>query len=172
MTKNSFMFSVEMLAEMTGGNRQYLSRKVKQLIEDPAVHMKAILKSNKEGYQIPEEEVLRCFDKISPRQIQEYKAEYYGANTVSKIQKLGKEKEKDSYAYLEKETQILMEWRFRLAATPPEKKKSPEIRQYLKQEMERISKLREEKLREYVLLEQFLSNCEKTIHDIEERLEG
>ena len=164
-------FNVNMLAQMTGGNKQYLSRKIKQLIEDPKVQMKAELNSNKEGYQISEEEVLRCFDKISPRQIQEFKDKYWSVESPSKIKKMGvKEEEKQTGAYLEEENQVLMEWRFKMASTPLDKKKSPEIKEYLRGEMQRIQKLREEKLREYVLLEQFLSNCETAIEDIQERI--
>lgn len=82
MANRPFMFSVEMLADMTGGNKQYLSKKIKELAEDPQVQLKAVLRSKKEGYQIPEDEVLRCFPKITSGQVKEYK-ERYGSRFFS-----------------------------------------------------------------------------------------
>lgn len=171
MAERAFMFNVSMLAQMTGGNKQYLSRKIKQLVEDPQIQMKAELNSNKEGYQISEKEVLRCFDKISPRQIEEFKEKYWGKEASSKIRRMDEPKEERSAQYLEEENRVLMEWRFRMASTPLEKKKSPEIQEYLRREIARIQALKEAKLREYVQLEQFLSNCDTAIADIRKRLE-
>ena len=64
MAGHSFQFTVGMLAELTGSNRQYLSRKIKRMIEDPEIRLQAVIRSNKEGYRIAEEEVLRCFDRV------------------------------------------------------------------------------------------------------------
>ena len=171
MSDGAFMFSVGMLAEMTGGNRQYLSRKIKQLIEDPEIRLKAELHSNKEGYQIPEREVLRCFDKITPIQVKAYKESLLERTVKPKISRMGQKTEPAKEQFLEKENEVLTQWRFKLAGTPAAKKNSPEIREYLEGEIRRIKELRQEKLREYVLLEQFLSNCDKTIEDIEKRLD-
>ena len=76
MTGHSFQFTVGMLAELTGSNRQYLSRKIKRMTEDPEIRLQAVIRSNKEGYRISEEEVLRCFDRITPQQIADFKEQF------------------------------------------------------------------------------------------------
>jgi len=52
MLNESFMFTVGMLAEITGGNKQYISKKIKKMMDSPEISLQAVLKSNKEGYQI------------------------------------------------------------------------------------------------------------------------
>lgn len=165
MLNKSFMFTVGMLADMTGGNKQYLSKKIKKMIDDPNIKLQAILKSNKEGYQISEEEVLRCFDKITPSQIQKYKKEYMSIELMPKVKMLTS-KEELQKRYLEEENNILIEWKVRLAATSPDKKNTPEMYKYLEEEIEKIKKLKEEKLKEYIMLEMFIDNCDKMIWDI------
>lgn len=171
MPDNSFMFTVGMLAGMTGSNRQYLSRKVKRMIEDPDVRLQAVMKSNKEGYQISEEEVLRCFDRITPRQIQEFKKKYIEEMPRTSVRMLTRQEESGSYRYLEKENEQLIEWKIRLAAASPEQKHTKEIQQYLREEMEKIQRLKEEKMREHALLEIFIGNCGQMIQEIQSRLD-
>ena len=169
MYDGSFMFSVEMLADMMNGNKQYLSKKVKRLVEDPGVRMKAVLKSKKEGYQIPEDEVLRCFDKVSPEQISEYKKQYQASRLMPGVRMLTGRNQAESRDPSGEE-RLLIEWKVRLAATAPDRKNSPEIREYLIQEKEKIEALREEKMKEYLSLELFLGNCDRMIREIEQRL--
>ena len=103
MIKQSFMFNVEMLAEMTGGNKQYLSKKIKGMTEDPQIQLKAVLRSKKEGYQISEEEVLRCFPKITPKQVQDYKEQYLNMDISPKVKMLTRQEESVP-RYMEKES--------------------------------------------------------------------
>lgn len=172
MLEKSFMFSVDMLADILGGNKQYLSKKVKQMTQDPEIKLQAVIRSRKEGYLIPEEEVLRCFDKITPGQLREYKERYLAAEYTPKIKRLTQQEVevKEETAYLEKENETLIEWKVRLAATAPDKKNTPEMREYLKNEMERIRKMKEEKMKDYCKLEMFFFNCDKMIEEIQQRL--
>lgn len=177
MLKKSFMFSVEMLADMTGGNKQYLSKKVKEMVEDPQIELQAILKSKKEGYQIPEEEVLRCFHKITPRQVQEYKERYLEMESTPKVRMLTRKEEEKGAKYMEDESEALFEWKVRLAAAAPDKKNSAEMRAYLGNEIEKIRELkdkkmkeREIKIKETLRLEFFIDNCDKMLREIQERL--
>lgn len=64
-----------------------------------------------------------------------------------------------------------MEWKVQLAAASPEKKNSPEMRRYLEKEIEKIKELKKEKLREYVMLEMFLENCDRMTESIQRRLD-
>lgn len=155
MIEKSFMFSVDMLADMLGGNKQYLSKKVKQMTQDPQIKLQAVIRSRKEGYLIPEEEVLRCFDKVTPGQIQEYKKCYLAAEYMPKVKRLTRQENKGEKAYLEEENEMIIEWKVRLAATAPDKKNIPEMREYLENEMEKIKKLKEEKMKDYCKLEMF-----------------
>ena len=68
-------------------------QKIKQLIEDPEIRLKAELHSNKEGYQIPEREVLRCFDKITPIQVKAYKESLLERTAKPKISRMGQKTE-------------------------------------------------------------------------------
>ena len=169
MIKQSFMFNVEMLAEMTGGNKQYLSKKIKGKTEDPQIQLKAVLRSKKEGYQISEEEVLRCFPKITPKQVQDYKEQYLNMDISPKVKMLTRQEESVP-RYMEKESELLIEWKVRMAATPPDKKNSPAMREYLKDEIKKIKELREEKIKESVRLELLINNCDKMILEIERKL--
>jgi len=162
------MFSVGMLAELTNSNRQYLSRKIKRMVEDPEIHLQAEIRSNKEGYRISEEEVLRCFEKITPQEVEAYKAQY--ALRMPGVRKLTEQPEQGR-RYLEKENELLVEWRIRLAATAPDQKHSQEMRAYLEETVQKIQRMREEKLREQVLLEVLLENSGRVITEIQERLE-
>lgn len=170
MLNESFMFTVGMLAEITGGNKQYISKKIKKMMDNPEVSLRAVLKSNKEGYQIPEEEVLRCFDKITPGMLQEYKANYLAAEPVPRVKMLTRDEDGAEPKYLEKENEALLEWKVQLAAASPEKKNSPQMRSYLMQEIEKIEKMKKEKLKEYVMLEMFLENCDRMTAEIRRRL--
>lgn len=177
MLEKSFMFSVEMLADMTGGNKQYLSKKVKEMVEDPQIRLQAILKSKKEGYQIPEEEVLRCFHKITPRQVQEYKERYLEMESVPRVRMLTRKEEEKGTKYMEDENEILFEWKVRLAAAAPDKKNTAEMRAYLGNEIEKIKELKDKKMREREMkiketlrLEFFIDNCDKMLREIQERL--
>ena len=51
MANRPFMFSVEMLADMTGGNKQYLSKKIKELAEDPQVELIYVASPHSHHYQ-------------------------------------------------------------------------------------------------------------------------
>lgn len=171
MLRESFMFTVGMLADLTGGNRQYLSKKIKKMLEDPEIKLQAELKSNKEGYQIPESEVLRCFDQITPAQLQKYKEEYLSMDSRPRLKMLTQKEEEPMEKYLEKENEVLIEWKVRLAATKPEEKNTPKMRNYLEEEMEKIKALKKEKFKEYLMLELFLDNCDKMIEQIQKRLD-
>ena len=169
MIKQSFMFSVEMLAEMTGGNKQYLSKKIKGMVQDPDIQMKAVLRSKKEGYQISEEEVLRCFPKITPKQVQDYKEQYLNMDVSPKVKMLTRQEE-SAPKYMEKENELLIQWKVKMAATPPDKKNSPQMYEYLKNEIKKIQELREEKIKESVRLELLINNCDKMILEIQKKL--
>ncbi len=168
MMERTFMFSVGMLAELTGSNRQYLSRKIKRMVEDPEIRLQAEIRSNKEGYRISEEEVLRCFEKITPQEIEAYKAQY--ALRMPGIRKLTQQSE-TGQRYLEKERELLVEWKIRLAATAPDRKYSREMRAYLEETAQKIRHMQEEKLRELVLLEDLLENSSRVLAELQERLE-
>lgn len=170
MLERSFMFSIDMLAEMLDGNKQYLSKKVKQMTQDPEIKLQAVIKSRKEGYMIPEEEVLRCFDKVTPGQVQEYKERHLATGYTPKVKKLTQQEKKGEAAYLEKENEMLIEWKIRLAATAPDKKNTPEMREYLENEIEKIRDLKEDKMKDYCKLEMFFFNCDKMISEIQQRL--
>ncbi len=170
MIRQSFMFNVEMLAEMTGGNKQYLSKKIKGMAEDPDIRLQAVLRSKKEGYQISEDEVLRCFPKVTPKQVQEYKEHYLNMDISPKVKMLTRRDEEPAAKYMEKENELLIEWKVRMAATPPDKKNSPQMREYLKAEIEKIKEMREEKIKEFVRLELLINNCDKMISEIEQKL--
>ncbi len=171
MLNESFMFTVGMLAEITGGNKQYISKKIKKMMDSPEISLQAVLKSNKEGYQISEEEVLRCFDKITPGMLKEYKEQYLAMEPAPKVKMLTKEESAPaSPKYLEKENEALLEWKVQLAAASPDRKESPQMREYLMGEIEKINGLKKEKLREYVMLELFLENCDRMVEDIRKRL--
>lgn len=172
MIKQSFMFSVEMLADMTGGNKQYLSKKIKGMVEDPDIRLQAVLRSKKEGYQISEEEVLRCFPKVTPKQVQEFKEHYLNMDISPKVKMLTRRGEESAPKYMEKENELLIQWKVRMAATPPDKKNSPQMREYLKNEIEKIRELREEKIRESARLELLINNCDKMISEIEQKLDS
>ena len=170
MIKQSFMYTVEMLAEMTSGNKQYLSKKIKGMAEDPDISLQAVLRSKKEGYQIPEEEVLRCFPKVTPRQVQEFKERYLNMAVSPKVKMLTRQEAVPAQKYMEKENERLIQWKVRMAATAPDKKNSPGMREYLQQEIEAIRQMREEKIKESVRLELFINNCDKMILEIQQKL--
>ncbi len=172
MLDETFMFTVGMLSEITGGNKQYLSKKIKKMIDDPDIRLKALLKSNKEGYQIAEDEVLRCFDKITPAMLGEYKKRCLSMEPVPKVRMLTEKEDSAADSYLRKENEMLIEWKVRLAAASPEQKDTQEMRGYLLEQAERIAELKKEKLKEYVMLEMFIENCDKMIEDIHKRLES
>ena len=172
MLEKSFMFSVDMLADMLGANKQYLSKKVKQMTQDPEMKLQAVIRSRKEGYLISEEEVLRCFDKVTPGQVREYKECHWAAGHTPKARKLTRQENKEETAYLEKENEMIIEWKIHLAATAPDKKNTPEMREYLKNEIERIQDLKVDKMKDYCKLEMFFFNCDKMIAEIQQRLSG
>lgn len=161
------MFTVSMLAEMTGSNRQYLSRKIKKMVEDPQIGLCATIRSNKEGYRISEKEVLRCFDNISPQQIQAYKKQQMGEFTG--VHMLTQEPQTQQRPLME-ENDLLIEWRIQIAAAAPNKKYSSEMYAYLEDQLVRIQKLKDEKLKELARLEHLVENAERTISDIQLRL--
>lgn len=72
--------------------------------------------------------------------------------------------------YMEKENERLIQWKVRMAATAPDKKNSPGMREYLQQEIEAIRQMREEKIKESVRLELFINNCDKMILEIQQKL--
>jgi len=174
---SGFMFSVGMLADMMGGNPQYLSKKVKRMVDDPEIKLQTVLKSNKEGYQIPEEEVLRCFGKVTPGQIRAYKERYLeSASPKPKVRKLTEAKTQPQ-GYLEEENERLIAWKVHMAATAPEKKHTKEMREYLEGELRKISDMKKEasaakevKLKEYNLLELLEGNCDRMMAEIMEQL--
>ena len=172
MYNKPLMFTVGRLADMTGGNKQYLSKKVKELIYNSEINMQAELKSNREGYRIPESEVIRCFDKITKEQIDEYKRKYYAMDTSPKVRKLNEQKEQSENFFLQKENEILTEWKIRLASATQEEKNSPQMYEYLEQELNKIQLLKEAKLKEYVMLEMFIENCDKMIDSIQNKLKN
>lgn len=161
------MFTVSMLAEMTGSNRQYLSRKIKKMVEDPQIGLCATMRSNKEGYRISEQEVLRCFDNISPQQIQAYKMQHLGEFTG--VRMLTQESQTKQRPLME-ENDLLIEWRIQIAAAAPNKKYSPEMYAYLENQLKQIQKLKDEKLKELACLEHLVENAERAISDIQYRL--
>ncbi len=167
MQGHNFQFTVGMLAELTGSNRQYLSRKIKRMTEDPEIRLQAVIRSNKEGYRIPEEEVLRCFDQITPQQIADFKEQF---DRMPRVRMLTPEPEKKPGRYLEEENNELVEWKIHLASASAEERGSEEMREYLEGALEGLRKMQSEKLREQVLLEVFLENCERTIQELEGRL--
>lgn len=162
-----FVFTVAMLAEMTGQNPQYLSKKVRNLVEDPEVQLQATLRSNKEGYQIPEEEVLRCFHRITEQQVQRYKAEYSQRSAYPRARKLTSREEERTFA---SGTDLLYNWKIYLAGLSPAQINTPETRAYLEREEEKLQRLKEEKLKEYAVLEKLIQDCETMIDKIRERL--
>ncbi len=181
MKTETFMFTTGMLSELMGGNRQYISKKIKKLMEDPEVNLKAVLKSNKEGYQISEEEVLRCFDGITPGMVQKYKENYLSMELKPKIKKLTNREEhikemnlddKGIAMDLQKETERLIEWKIKLASTKKEQKNSLEMRAYLENEIKEIEELKNKKLKEYNMLEMFMWNCDKVIDEINQKLQS
>lgn len=162
-----FIFTVAMLAELTGQNPQYLSKKVRSLVEDPNIKLQAVLRSNKEGYQIPEEEVLRCFNKVTEQQVQRYKEEYSPRSVYPRVRKLtsrGEEWPSDS------EMDLLYNWRIYLAGLSPAQANTPETRLYLEGEEEKLRRLKEEKLKEFAVLEKLIKDCDEMIEKIRERL--
>lgn len=163
------MFTVSMLAEMTGSNRQYLSRKIKRMVEDPQIGLCATIRSNKEGYRIPEQEVLRCFDNISHQQIQAYKKHQLGE--FPGVHMLTQESPKEQKTFKE-ENDLLIEWRIQLAAAAPDKKYSTEMYEYLEEQLVQIQKIRDEKLKELARLEHLVESAERTISDIQFRLKN
>lgn len=165
---NPFIFTVAMLAEMLGKNPQYMSKKVRQMVEDPAVRLQATLRSNKEGYQIPEEEVLRCFSKVSLEQIQQYKTAYLLRDTRPRVRKLTRTAPEPLPE--ETETDLLYNWRIHLAGLSPEQKNSPETRAYLEAEAAKLQQLKEEKLKESAILERLILDCDVMISKIQTRL--
>ena len=152
---------------MMGSNRQYLSRKIKRMIEDPEIGLCATIRSNKEGYRISEQEVLRCFDNVSYQQIQAYKKQQLGEFTG--VHMLTQESQTQCRTF-EKENDLLIEWRIQMAAAAPEKKKSPEMYAYLEEQLAQIQNLRDLKLKELARLEHLVENTERTISDIQLRL--
>lgn len=177
MANRPFMFSVEMLADMTGGNKQYLSKKIKELAEDPQVQLKAVLRSKKEGYQIPEDEVLRCFPKITSGQVKEYKERYGEQVFFPRTRRFFGQERQDGQErqgmakYSGGESEDLIEWKVRLASASPEEKKSLKMREYLESEIRRIEQLKKEKLKESLRLELLVNNCDKMIGEIREILD-
>lgn len=161
-----FVFTVAMLAEMTGQNPQYLSKKVRNLVEDPKVRLQATLRSNKEGYQIPEEEVLRCFHKITEQQVQRYKEEYLLRSTYPRARKLTSKGEEQVVS----ETDLLYNWKIYLAGLSPVQINTPETRAYLESEEEKLRQLKEAKLKEFAVLEKLIQDCDNMIDKIRERL--
>lgn len=164
MAGHSFQFTVGMLAELTGSNRQYLSRKIKRMIEDPEIRLQAVIRSNKEGYRIAEEEVLRCFDRVTPQQIADFKDQY---DRAPRARMLTKEQEKQPSKYLEKENDLLVEWRIQYAASSAEEKQSETMREYLEKTLQELRTIQAEKQRESVLLEVFLAECERSVQKLE-----
>ena len=161
-----FMFSVEMLHEMTGNNRQYLSKKIKRMVDDPNIRLKAVLKSNREGYQISEEEVLRCFDKVTSEQIAQYKEHYLSESRHLKARMLTRE-EPERALFLKDEYALLYDWKIRMAATAPNRKDTPEMRAYLEGELKKILEMRSEKCEE---LNRLVQACDETIAQIQQVL--
>lgn len=161
-----FMFSVEMLHEMTGNNRQYLSKKIKRMVDDPNIRLQAVLKSNREGYQISEEEVLRCFDKVTSEQIEQYKEHYLSESRRLKARMLTRE-EPEQALFLKDEYALLYDWKIRMAATAPSRKDTPEMRAYLEGELKKILEMRSEKFEE---LNRLVQACDETIAQIQQVL--
>lgn len=163
-----FIFTVAMLAEMLGNNPQYLSKKVRQMVEDPAVRLQATLQSNKKGYQIPEEEVLRCFANVSPEQIQQYKSTYLLRGSRPRVRKLTQPAPEapQEETYMD----LLNNWRIYLAGLSPEQKNTPETRAYLEAEAAKLQRLKEEKLKENAILERLILDCDSMISKIQNRL--
>lgn len=189
MQNESFMLTTEMLAELLGGNRQYLSKKIRRMMQDPEVRLQAVLKSNKEGYQIPESEVLRCFDRISPAMLRDYKAQVLDMPYRYGVRKLTARKESTPNDQLRKEyisgartepekfsdtqklNELLIRWRAKLGAMRPEEKSSPETIAYLEEEFQRIETLRLEIVLERAKLDVMLDSCETTARQLQMRIE-
>lgn len=175
-----FMFTVTMLSDMTGINRQHLSRKVKKMIENPEIHLHATIRSNKEGYRIPESEVLRCFEDVTPEQIQLFKSQqlkqqmtsWNSFKTIPEPKKLTNPSLDESQTAVQpsSESDLLLQWRVRLAASLPSQKYTPEMRRYLEEQLALIRQRQKEKLLELVKLELLLDNFDRTIRDLQDRL--
>lgn len=147
------------------------------MTEDPQIRLQAVLKSKKEGYQIPEEEVLRCFHKITPRQVQEYKERYLEMDLTPKVRMLTRKEEEREARHMEDENEVLFEWKVRLASAAPDQKDTAQMREYLEGEIEKIKELRDKKMREREIkiketlrLEFFIDNCDKMMTEIQKRL--
>lgn len=167
MRIESFAFTVDMLAELLGRNKQHLTRKIKQMAEDPEVLLKVKMHSRKEGYRIPAEEVIRCFnDEVTPQQVQSYVDSYSSFPNVSS----GTSSDVQHHRLYEAENELLRAWRIQLASTSPSEQKSAKMRAYLEDQLQKIQQMRMEKIREQVMLEEILKNSIEAISELEKKL--
>lgn len=166
MTTESFAFTVDMLAELLGRNKQHLTRKIKQMSEDPDVLLKVRMNSRKEGYRIPAEEVIRCFsDEVTPQQVQSYMERYLAASNAPSGFCGGQPRRP-----YEAESELLRAWCIRLASASPSEQRTEAMRDYLKEQLGKIQQMRMEKIREQIILTEILNSSDEAIRKLEKKL--
>lgn len=167
MIPEAFAFTVDMLAELLGRNKQHLTRKIKQMAEDPEVLLKVRMNSRKEGYRIPAEEVIRCFsDEVTPQQVQNYIERYSPVSNASSELSSDRQPQR----LYEAENELLRAWRIRLASASPSEQRTETMRVYLKEQLGKIQQMRMEKIREQIIMEEILKNSVEAISELEKKL--